>query len=120
MIGGGYISVATSPIDLNKPIPSNNYQYAVINVTPGEVYIINALGGNGPRAWITCKDDGTGAVLADANADLRGYILTIPDGVQKLIINDKGSRTSYKGVPLPNRVENLETVIATYYVKTTG
>ena len=92
-ITGQYISIPAEGSAIGNPTTSAAYNYARINVTPGDTATIRGAGGNGPRLWAFV--DATEKVLsrAEAGVDTRNNpaVLTIPANAAELIVNVNNS-----------------------------
>lgn len=88
-ITGQYISIPAEGSAIGNPATLAAYNYARINVTPGDTVTIRGVGGDDPRLWAFV--DATEKVLsrAEAGADTRSNpaVLTVPTNAAELIVN---------------------------------
>lgn len=78
-------------VDLT-PVSSVSWQYVIIPVVSGEVYIINAKGGSAGRAYAVVDANNKLLVVAGDGVTVENLAMTIPSGGTKLIVN---SNTTY-------------------------
>ena len=74
---------------------TNGYRYVILQVTPGEKYIVNGTGGSSPRLW--CFADANNIILtvsaAGASGSNNNLIVTAPANATQLIINNLNGYT---------------------------
>jgi len=96
-IEGYYINLTTDPVDLANPLPSvSGLAYSIIECSAGDVFVINAEGGDTARAWGFLDSGNHALSTAEANVTVRNLKITAPENAVKLVINDKSSGISYK------------------------
>lgn len=100
----------TEPIDINANITASTVGCgcAIIDVSPGDIFTINS-DGESSRAWAVFDSEGYRVSMAISNVSpsnpLNDYILRIPLGGSKLVINAKPSNgNSYYGIRLNSKV----------------
>lgn len=103
----GYIATSSTYVDVTEVYDSIIAKHAVVNVAPGEVYTINAQGTSPARAYAII--DATGILIENAgdSALAQNRLVVIPSNGDKLIINDVGGYTSYRGTLLTATVNNV-------------
>lgn len=108
---GKYINCSGSTVNVDSPTNSSSgYGYVVLNVSPGDVFTVNSIGGSNARAW--CFIDSSGNVLnvAANNAAANNEIIIAPDDAAKLIINAKKTdKGSFYGEYVANVAERTKT-----------
>ena len=99
-----YIALNTDPVNISEPVTSTGiYSYSIVNCFPGDIFTINATGGNAPRAYAFIDDNNHVIEKASASSTYQNFTIIAPLGAVKLIINDNSGSTSYKGATLNNR-----------------
>ena len=93
-IEGGYINLTTDPVSLT-PFEDVLWSHSIVNCAEGDTFIINADGGQRPRAWGFLDSNNHVLSVADASTVVEGLQLTAPTNAVKLIINDISGATSY-------------------------
>ena len=108
-----YINVTTDPIDITNPADSTvGCGYAIVDVNPGECYTINSDGASS-RAFAVIDSEGHPINIGSSSTAYYDYLIKIPEGGSKLIINAKPSNgDSYYGEMIVKRlndhIENSE------------
>jgi lysophospholipase L1-like esterase len=99
--GNAYFNGAVTKIDFQGIYTMTGYTVTVslLPCSPGDVFTINAHGGNYDRAWAFTKRDGTVVSAASGAVDLKNYQLTAPANAEYLLIQDRDGQTSYFGLP---------------------
>lgn len=102
----------TEPVDIdaNISVSTIGCGCAIIDVSPGDVFTINS-DGESSRAWAVFDSEGYRLSMAissvSPSSPLNDYILRIPLGGSKLVINAKPSNgNSYYGIRLNSKVED--------------
>ena len=108
-----YLRLQNGVVAINSPTVSSNFDYYLIPCSEGDTFTVSAVGGASARAWLFTKEDGTAIrPYAAENVSVNDLELTAPAGAAYLVINDKGSCTSYYGHLIKNRVHTLEQEVA--------
>ena len=93
-VNGSYINLMEDPVSLT-PVVDASWSYSIISCTEGDKFIINAEGGQRPRAWGFLDSGNHVLSVADASTVVEDLELTAPTNAVKLIINDKSGAVSY-------------------------
>jgi hypothetical protein len=106
----GLIDLSGSSVNLT-PETNQGIDYAVIDCSAGDKFIITATGGNKSRVWGFI--DGNNAILtvSDANATVENFEITAPTNAVKLILNAYRNSDMYAykvGNNLAYRINTLE------------
>ena len=93
--------------DLTMTVGST-FRCAVIDVTEGDVFLLNVKGGMVGRAYAFLDSENRLIYKADSNTTLIDEYLVIPEGVRKLVVNDNNSG----GVSfMPNKfIDNMQLI----------
>lgn len=86
---GGFINMGGgvgSTVSLT-PTTKASWGYAIVDVVPGERFIITTTGGNNSRAYGVVDSSNELLVVSNADVTLTDFNLTIPNNGAKLIIN---------------------------------
>lgn len=114
---GYYVNIGTNTsIDLSTAITAYEpYGYAIIDVTEGDVFTINATSGTGARAFAFIDSEGNILLKATASVTINDRILVAPKNSAKLIVNAvRADRNSYYGATLNKNINRTRTAIETY------
>lgn len=106
----GFIDLSGSSVNLT-PETNQGLDYAVIECTAGDKFIITARGGNKSRVWGFVDSNNSILSVSDANADVESIEITAPTNAVKLILNAyrNSEAFAYKvGNNLTSRVSALE------------
>ena len=95
-ITGYAVSLSQEPVDLNLSSSSNFKRCTIVNCIEGDVFIINATGLTGARAWAILDSSNMIISMADANAVVENLRLVMPAGASKLVVNSTSDAISYK------------------------
>ena len=94
---GKYIQTNVSEgteVDLTPLTPTSNpgnNNYAIVDASGGDVFIINGTGGNNGRLWAFVDSSNKLIIKSDANETGSNLILTAPGNASKLILNEIGT-----------------------------
>lgn len=96
-----YINVRDgSTVNTNSPVSDNRYKYAIVDCSEGDKFLINAYGGNAPRAYCFIDSNNSKLRVSDADTNIINQTIVAPPNSAKLIINDRysesGDLSSYK------------------------
>lgn len=107
-VEGSYINLMEDPVSLT-PFVDALWSHSIVNCAEGDTFIINADGGQRPRAWGFLDSGNHVLSVANASTVVEGLQLTAPTNATKLIINDRSGVTSYKvGDNLISRITVIE------------
>ena len=84
----GYLNTTGTNVDIDNPTQSSSWRHAAISCAPGDIFTINAEGGNSAKPYAFLKSDKSILYRYGSNT-VTDKIVTIPDGCAYLIINDK-------------------------------
>ena len=90
MAVGNYINT-TLPLE---PSADTNYEYAVVDCNPGDLFYLNVRGGNNPRAYAFIDSSNKVLEVAPSNKTMNGIIFTPADAVKLIVNNMKTAQTS--------------------------
>jgi len=93
-VNGSYIDLITDPVSLT-PVVNAEWSHSIVSCAEGDTFIINADGGQRPRAWGFLDSGNHVLSVADASTVVEDLELTAPTNAVKLIINDKSGAASY-------------------------
>lgn len=93
-IEGSYISLITDPVSLT-PVTDALWAHSIVACSEGDKFIINADGGQRPRAWGFLDSGNHVLSMADASTVVEDLELTAPANAVKLVINDRSGAVSY-------------------------
>lgn len=114
----GYaITTNGATVDITTLTPSTTgYACAVMDCSPGDVFMITGKGGSSPRLW--CFITSTGAAIdprAAASATATNAIITAPATAAKLVVNSNFTNTPesfvVKGLPVTKQLADIQTAI---------
>lgn len=113
-VSNAYVNLTANPIDVTDIISNQSWMYAVISCAVGDQFIINAYGGNAPRAYAFVDNNGTALALAKSQARITDTVLTAPKNTAYLVINNQNGSTSkdyvsYKGAPVADVIAPVKT-----------
>lgn len=111
---GAYIKTDTGTVNINNPVSNASFSYSIVACSEGDVFVVNATGAYAPRAWAFINASGTILSNSALNVTVTNLKLTAPSTAAYLIINDSSGSSSFKGQPLINRVEVLESETSKY------
>lgn len=108
-------ATGASPIDVNAIIQTTSWRCAKVECSEGERFAINGTGGGADASLYTFVD-ASGNILErnqTENPIAESLVVEAPKGAVYLLINDFNTgKKSYKGVPLENSLEELESELA--------
>lgn len=83
------------------PETVSHYHYVIMDCKENDVFILNVVGGENPRAWGFLDENNKLIAVADASVTCTDLVIIAPENATKLIINDAdGTRISYKASTL--------------------
>lgn len=90
----GYINTGTEEqVNIETPIPSDDYQCIVIPCNPDEVFTINGIGGTQPRVW-AWLDSSLYVISRSTTTNADWLKLTAPENAAYLVVNDANSENA--------------------------
>lgn len=92
----GFLRTNGTTVNIYDPISAIGNMYSVTECVKGDVFCVNATGGESPRAWAFADSNFNIVSKSDINATVTNLNIIAPCNGY-LIINDKSGRTSYKG-----------------------
>lgn len=104
----GYITTSGSTADINSPSSSTSFRYAVVECQEGDIFTINAFGGDSPRACAFIDSQGNVLMKAGRDANLINHIVVAPTDSAYMVINDKTTNngTSFVGAVIKETIAN--------------
>lgn len=98
-----YIAVGSvSVVDINNPIFDVRYKYAILDCTEGDKFLINAYGGNSPRAYCFIDASNNKIEASDRDVNVIDTVITAPANSSKIIIQDRFTESSTDPQGLPS------------------
>ena len=86
--------------DMTPVTSQSGLHYAIIELTEKDRYfLINGIGGSGPRLWCFLDKDNVILSAADAYAEENDLLLQVPLNARYLILNSRGGGVSYRYYP---------------------
>lgn len=110
----GYYTTSTvgNTVDFNSPSSSNNFEAAIVECIPGDVFTINGIGGSNGRLWAFLDVDKKVVRRETLNTQISGKVITAQIGEVYLVINNNKTTVpdavSYKGEVLTDKVSRIE------------
>ena len=110
----GYYATSTvgNVVDFDSPSVSNNFEAAVVECVPGDVFTINGIGGGNGRLWAFLDASKKVVRRETINTQISGKVITAQTGEVYLVINNNkttvSDAVSYKGEVLSNKVSRIE------------
>lgn len=108
-----YIKTDGTTVDITSPVQAGDQRmrYVIINCTAGDIFRLEVAGGSSARAYCFIDADSNVLEVADANAVVHNMVVA-PTNAVKLILNDlyNGDTTSWIGLSIDQRLDNLESV----------
>lgn len=92
-VEGSYINLTTDPVSLT-PVANALWSHSIVSCAEGDKFIINADGGQSPRAWGFLDSANHVLSVCDASTVVEDLELTAPTNAVKLIINDRSGAVS--------------------------
>lgn len=93
-VDGYYINTEGTTVDLNAPIKSSAWQYAVVECQGGDIFDISGTGQSGARLWAFADNENNILSAAKVNAVENQLVLSATLNAAKLIINTKDKNVS--------------------------
>lgn len=109
-----YIDLSGTTTNIASPSVSLSHSnYSLVECEEGDVFTVNATGGNSSRAWgflgaVTSGTNRTVLSKADANAAVSDLVLVAPENATYLVINDNSNVVSYYGKLVKFQLEDLQ------------
>ena len=112
----GYIATNTgvgTTVDLDTITESSaNFKYCITQCVEGDKFSLSGTGGVAPRLWCFLDSDKTILSVSDASISATNLVITAPKNAAYCIVQSNDStKTSYKGVSINIRVNELGTYI---------
>lgn len=110
----GYYTTSTvgDTVDFNSPSSSYNFEAAIVECTPGDVFTINGIGGSNGRLWAFLDASKKVVRRETINTQINGKVITAQTGEVYLVINNNKTTVpdavSYKGEVLTDKVSRIE------------
>jgi hypothetical protein len=82
-------------IDVANPVESENFDYAIKEIKPDDIIIVNGTGGSSAKLWGFLDANYKMLARAAENATATDLHLTAPATAKYIVINDRSSSTSY-------------------------
>ena len=87
--GGKFINMQVDPVNLANPNTNAIMTYTAVDCVEGDVFVVNAIGAVGGRAWGFIDSGNHVVSMANANVTVKDLMLTAPANASKLIIHNK-------------------------------
>lgn len=84
-----------SVVDLTPRNTSSAYKYAILDVTPNDIVIVNGTGGVSARLWCFLDADNKIVSVSGTAITANGLALVVPSEAKKIVINDSSNKISY-------------------------
>lgn len=112
-VSNGYVNLTTNPIDVTTITQNQSWMCAVVQCSEGDQFIVNAFGGNAPRAYAFVDNNGTALALAGSQVRLTNTVITAPKNTAYLIINNQNHSSSkdyvcYTGAPVADVITPIK------------